>query len=253
MTGQYSVVNCGENTTLVVNSLRTLYSALLPVIQDAKSANPSAAYTTFFKNSSYAPFVSTLFTNVTKGVPMTPPASYSLNGAVAFLCVTAPEQFTFTLDGPRDAYNECLADPYSNAKYIAFDPPKPYVILCPSFFTSGKALAPPPNTCLPYSSYLNRFQSNGQEVRQYQIWFFLEMLTHYYIYTSTRHVDLSNNNNANACFRLDAERSRLNVNNYVYYAASKSLLPSFYLRRPFMEPEDFCMSRNDLLTFSSSH
>ena len=225
MSGQYNVVNCGGNRTLIVNSLQTLYSALLPVIEDAKSANPSAAYTAFFKNSSYADFVSTLFTNITKGVPTTPPASYSLNGAVTFLCVTAPEQFTFTLDGPRDAYNECIADPTTNSKYIAFVPPKQYVILCPSFFTSGKALAPPPNTCLQYSSYLNRFQSNGQKVRQYLIWFLLEMLTHYYVYTSTGNMDFSDTNNANACFRLDADQSRLNVNNYVYYAASKSSLP----------------------------
>ena len=57
MTGQYNVVNCGGNTSLIVNLLDKLYSSLLPVIEDANSTEPSPAYTAFFKDPSYAPFV----------------------------------------------------------------------------------------------------------------------------------------------------------------------------------------------------
>ncbi len=221
MSGQYSVTNCGDNAARVVNLLNKLYFALLPVIQDAKSTNPSAAYGAFFKDPSYAPFVSTLFTNVTTGVPLTPPSLYSFNGGVSFVCVTAPEQFVFTLDGRRDAYNECVANPTTTASYIGFQPPKPYVILCPSFFTSNVAPVPPPNTCLTTSTYINRFRGNGQSFWLYQMWLLLQMITHYYLYTSTGLFSITNTNDVNKCFRLAAKQSSLNANNYVYYAASK--------------------------------
>lgn len=48
------------------------------------------------------------------------------------------------------------------------------------------------------------------------------MITHYYLYLSTGIVAITNTNDANKCFHLTAEQSRLNANNYVYYAASKS-------------------------------
>ena len=222
MSGQYSVTNCEENTTRIVDLLDRLHSALLPVIQDAQSANPSAAYKTFFKDPSYAPFISTLLTNITTGVPMTPPSLHSYNGGVTFVCVTAPAQFTFTLDGRRDAYNDCIAQPGTTSKYVGFDPPKQYVVLCPSFFTSNIAPVPRPNTCLTVNKFHNRFRGNGQIFRLYQMWVLMEMITHYYLYTSSRELYVTDTNDVNECFRLEANQSSLNANNYVYYAASKS-------------------------------
>ncbi len=221
MSGQYSVINCGENAPRIVNLLNKLYFALLPVIQDAESTNPSAAYRTFFKDPSYAPFVSALLTNVTTGVPLTLPSRYSSAGAVSFMCVTAPEQFLYTVNGRRDAYNECLANPKVTSKYIGFKPPKPYVVLCPSFFTSNIAPVPPPNTCLTINTYINRFQGNGQSFWLYQMWILLQMITHYYLYTSTGKLSITNTYDVNKCFRLPANQSSLNSNNYVFYAASK--------------------------------
>lgn len=220
MTGQYTVANCGGNTSLVVHLLNRLYTALLPVIEDAKSTNTSPAYDAFFEDPSSAPFVSALFTNVTSGVALTPPAPYSLNGAPTLLCVTEPGQFMYKFDGQKDAYTECLASPTTTSKYIGFDPPKQYIIVCPSFFTSSIVSVPPPNTCLTVNTYINRFHGDGQSFWLYKMWIVLEMITHYYLFASTGLLTITNTNDANKCFRLAAEQSRLNANNYVYYAAS---------------------------------
>ena len=227
MTGQYSVVNCGGNTSLVVNLLRALYKTLLPVIKDAESPDTSPAYKAFFKDPSYAPFVSALFTNVTTGVPLTPPSLYSFNGGVSLMCVTAPDQFVFRYDGLRDAYSDCLAQPLTPASYIGFDPPKQYVILCPSFFSDALAAVPPPATCLTVNTYINRFRGDGQTFWAYKMWVLLSMITHYYLYTSTRKLlSITNIGDVNKCFRLPAEQSSLNSNSYIFYAASKSSAPA---------------------------
>lgn len=227
MTGQYHVVNCGGNATLVVSLLNSLYASLLPVIEDAKSTTPSPAYQAFFKDPSSANLVSTLFTNVTTGVPMTPPAPYSSNGAAAFTCVTAPNQFVYKIDGRRtDAYTDCLANPAVATNYIGFIPPRQYIVICPSFFTSDIASIPPPNSCLTLNMYTNGFLGNGQRVWWYKMWILLGMLIHYYLYTSTASVAGTDVNDANQCVQLSAEQSSANANNYIYYAASKSRFKS---------------------------
>ena len=237
MSGKYTVTNCGENTDRVVKLLNKLYSTLLDVIQDVESTNPSAAYNAFFKDPSYAPFVSTLFKNVTTGVPMTPPGLYSINGGVSFMCVTAPHQFTFNLNGPQDAYTMCVGNPNTKASYVGFIPPKQYAILCPSFFTSNIAAYPRPNTCLTVNKYFNRFQGNGQLFWAYQMWILLGMITHYYLYTSTGVFAFTGKTDVNQCVRLDAKQSSLNGNNYVFYAASKSC---FFFAQD-MKPKDWTL------------
>ena len=223
MSGPYSVTNCKSNTTPVVNLLNQLYTALQPVIADAKSQIPSPAYKAFFKDPASAPFVTTLLTNVTTGPPLTTPSLYSFNGGVSFMCVDDTDQFTFTLNGPRDAYTECQADTNRVSYYLAFNPPKPYVILCPSFFTT---LQPVPSLrlCLTVSVYLNRFHGSGQALWRYQMWVLLSKILQYYLYVSTRTLDVAAATDVNKCFRLAADRSRLNAMNYVYYAASKAPL-----------------------------
>ncbi len=223
-TGQYSVVNCGGNSSLIVNLLNRLYFSLIPVIEDAQSTEPSPAYTAFFKDPSYAPFITTVFTNITRGVPLTPPAPYSSNGAPVFLCVTAPNQFTYTIDDPKDAYTDCVADPTMTSDYLGFSPPRQYIILCPSFFTSNLVSVPPLSTCLTVNTSINKFRGNGLEFRVYKMWILLAMITHYYLYASTGISATINTNDVNRCLRLAADQSLLNANNYVYYAASESSL-----------------------------
>ena len=230
--GEYSVTNCKSNTFPVVHLLDQLYDALQPVIADAKSPNPGPAFRAFFKDPVYGPFVTTILTNVTTGVPLTPPSLYSFNGGVSFVCVDDKHQFTFTLNGPRDAYTDCQAAPNRVSFYVVFDPPKPYIILCPSFFTT-LAPVPPPDTCLSVSTYLNRFQGNGEALRKYQMWVLLSGILQYYIYASQRSLHASAAVDVNKCFRLAANRSILNAANYVFYVASRSSPP---LPLPFPLP-----------------
>ena len=223
----YNVVNCGENTAHVIDLLEKLSTALLPVIQDAKSTRPSSAYTTFFKDPLYRSFISTILTNISTGDPMTPPSFYSFNGGVAFFCVTAPGQFQFELGTLRDSYEDCMANPTTTSYFPLFVPPKPYVIVCPSFFTRNIAALPPPNHCLSVNTFTNRFRGNGQTFWLYQIWVLMSMIAHYYLWTSTQIPDLINTNDANTLLGLAPSQSRYSSNSYVYYAASKSFFFSF--------------------------
>lgn len=226
--GRYSVVNCGGNTSLIVNLLEKLYSTILPVIEDPpvhdadQDPNISPAYQAFFKDPSYASFVSTLFRNVTTGVPMTVPQTYSFGGSASFFCVTAKDQFSYRHNGvDRDAYtDDCSTTTVGH--YRGFIPPQPWITLCPSFFTSNIVSVPPPNTCLTVNQSTNRFNGNGQNVWLFKMWILLENIVHYYLFTTkgTLAFTLVNRNDPNKCFGLGAEASSLNAFNYVYYAAS---------------------------------
>ena len=222
MKDNYGVANCLGNTNLVVNLLSKLKSSLGPVVRDADSASPSDAYKAFFKDPSYAPFVSALFTNVTTSVPLTPPRKYSHSGGVTFLCVNAPEQFKYRLGGIKDAYTECVAKPNVASNYIGFVPPMQYVILCPSFFNSDIDPVPPPNRCLTVNTHINRFIGDGQSLWGYQMWMLLQMITHYYLFVTTGSVGITNTNDVNKCFLTEAKEAILEANNYLYYAASRS-------------------------------
>ena len=229
----YNVVNCGENTGLVHDLLGNLSTALLRVIVDVKFAGPSSAYTTFFKDPLYRPFITSLLTNISTGVPLTPPSTYSFNGGVSFFCPTAPGQFIFELDTPRDAYKDCLANPKTTAFFPVFRPPQPFVIVCPSFFTSGIAALPPPNHCLSVNTLTNRFRGNGQPFWLYQIWILMSMIAHYYLWTSTQVPDIINTNDANTLLGLAPSQSRFSAGSYVYYAASESFSFLFF-SSPFL-------------------
>ena len=226
----YNVVNCGENTAHVHDLLGKLSTALLPVIVDAKSTRQSSAYTTFFKDPLYRSFISTILTNISTGVPLTPPSLYSLNGGVAFFCVTAPGQFQFELDTPRDSYKDCMASPTTTSYFPLFIPPNPYVIICPSFFTSNIAALPPPNHCLSVNTFTNRYRGSGQTFWLYQIWILMGMIAHYYLWASNQIPDMINTNDANTLLGLAPSQSRYSSNSYVYYAASKSFFFFFLLR-----------------------
>ena len=229
------MANCGGNTNHVFDLLGNLSTALLPVIEDAKSTPPSSAYTTFFKDPHVSDFISTLLTNISTGVPMGPTSGFSLNGGVIFFCVTEPGQFQWQMDRPsdsyhesRDSYNDCMATSTTATSFLRFEP-NPFVVICPSFFTSDIDALPPPNHCLSVNTFTNSFRGSGQTFWLYQIWILMGMIAHYYLWTSTREYDaLNNTRDANTLYGLAPSQSRLSANSYVYYAASKSFL-SFFL------------------------
>ena len=94
-----------------------------------------------------------------------------------------------------------------------------WVVVCPSFFTIGLQAVPPPRNCLTISTYINRFQSNGASLTQFQLWVLLEEIVHIYIYATTGAVtDVAD---VNKCVRLSAQASSENARNYLFYVASK--------------------------------
>ena len=223
----YSVVNCGENTTYVHDLLGKLSAALLPVIKDAESTPPSSAYITFFKDPLYRYFISTLLTNISTGTPILPPSLYAFNGGVSFFCVTAPGQFYF-MNGNRveDSYEDCMANPTKTSYFHLTKPPHPYAIICPAFFTSGIEALPPPNHCLSVNTFTNRFRDDGHTFLTYQIWILMSMIAHYYLWTSTEIPDFIDMIDANALLGLAPSQSRYSTHSYVFYAASRSFFLS---------------------------
>lgn len=64
--------------------IRELWKALPPVVQDAKRETASPAFSTFFNDIAFAPYVSALLANVSTGVAMVSeclrvPLSYGLS------------------------------------------------------------------------------------------------------------------------------------------------------------------------------
>ena len=231
--GEYAVVGCGSaNAANVVDLLETLWSALLPAIQDAESATPSRAYQTFFKNVEYASYVSNVLANVSTGASLYPPTKFT-NGAPVLTCVTAAGQFKYkitTTGQEEDAYTECLRKPTEVAKSMSGTS---FIILCPNFFTSPSMPAkPPPNNCLTVNTYINRFQGfqkdrTGAEMVQYQLWVLLEEILHYYIFRTSSQwetLTIADIYDANQCLRLSAKDSTENPHNYLYYVASEFCL-----------------------------
>ena len=96
--GQYNIYNCGgDKASQIHDLLDHLYDDLLPAISDSERQYPSLAFQTFYKNSTNAPFVTALLTNVTKGTAMTPAAPpFSPNGSPTFFCVNGEDQFIYT-------------------------------------------------------------------------------------------------------------------------------------------------------------
>ncbi|MCJ1450198.1 hypothetical protein MMC28_000527 [Mycoblastus sanguinarius] len=231
--GEYAVVGCGSaNAANVVDLLETLWSALLPAIQDAESATPSRAYQTFFKNVEYASYVSNVLANVSTGASLYPPTKFT-NGAPVLTCVTAAGQFKYkitTTGQEEDAYTECLRKPTEVAKSMSGTS---FIILCPNFFTSPSMPAkPPPNNCLTVNTYINRFQGfqkdrTGAEMVQYQLWVLLEEILHYYIFRTSSQwetLTIADIYDANQCLRLSAKDSTENPHNYLYYVAMAGVL-----------------------------
>lgn len=218
--GQYMMVNCGSHRGPQLDSLlQNLWRSLLPVIQDAQLSNPSPAFKAFFKDSSNAPFVAEVLTNVTTGVARHPSAFPYTNGSPTFLCPTAVGQFPTSIAGRQiDMYTHCLQ---SETPVATYGNPLPYIFLCPKFWTSPYANLPPLNSCLSVNTYINRFRGNGQTLHAFKVWILLEEILHYYIHASSKPNLEPEVYDVNKAFRLRADQAVGNGISYAYYAASK--------------------------------
>ena len=219
--GQYWMINCGSDNSATLDvTLKGLYLALLPIIEDTKLSNPSPAFKAFFKDASNAPFVSEVLTNVTTGVARHPNNPPFTNGSPTFFCPTAAGQFQANLKGGQiDLYIHCLQTETSVAFYLN---PLPYIVLCSKFWTSPYARSPPSNNCLSVNTYINKFRGNGETLYAFNMWILLEEIVHYYLTASSKTSLKQEVYDVNKAFRLSADKAVANAVSYSYYAASKS-------------------------------
>ena len=203
----------------MVEVFTSLSDTLRLTIQDATSPSTSAAYITFFKDLSYAPYVRTILTNaltgtaVQPGVPGIPPASPQA------VCVKSPGQLEILRGKTKlDMYLECIKNSSVRSYSLTGDS---LIVICPSFFDVPKVPPPDDSNCLSVSGFLNRFLGPGRQLIDYQVYVLLHVIVHYYIYAASQtrfdHYDI------NTCFHLGALESSQNAQNYAFYAASELL------------------------------
>ena len=218
--GNYRIVNCQDNIDVIPTLLHNLWDALGPIIQDAGLNRSSSAYTTFFKDISYAPYVSAVLTNVSTGVGLT------ADGGPAFICVNTSNQFGYTDSATMkrvDTYQKCRDNPRKAMFWITNNP---YIIVCPSFFEPGFQALPPPNTCPQVSRNGEQFSGAATALIQYQIWFILHEIVHYYVYATRQ--SLRDVYYINDCLRLSGNDAVGNPESYTYYAACE-FVPSWLI------------------------
>lgn len=68
--GNYRIVNCGSHNALMQSLLEELLKAIKPAVKNSKRRTASPAFSTFFNDITFAPYVNALFTNVTTGVAL---------------------------------------------------------------------------------------------------------------------------------------------------------------------------------------
>ncbi|KAG6991116.1 hypothetical protein G7Y79_00057g090980 [Physcia stellaris] len=87
--GPYAAQNCKSNNQHLSNVLLSLHGALEPVLHDLESNRSSAAYTTFFKNVAYAPYVRKIFSEVWGPVAVNPEPDEPPSIPI-FVCIDGP-------------------------------------------------------------------------------------------------------------------------------------------------------------------
>lgn len=231
--GNYQFAGCGAYLDgLLTTILQYLYSALIPIIQDAMTSQtaPSAAFTAFFKDKANAVFVAQILTNVTTGAAVRPPFPPFSNGNPTFICIKTGYPFLMNMaDGSVvDPVERCKDPKTPIAMYLN---PLPFILLCPAFFTAAAGpQTPPSDSCPTVNHAINRFRTKpndpkvaGQSVLHNQMCIILEEIVHYYLCAQLLVTSLQPEvYDINKAWRLSATEALGNAVNYAYYAGSKS-------------------------------
>lgn len=233
--GNYAILNCGEENTLFMQDLFDhLIPALLPAVQDAENTK-GAAYRAFFKDEENGASISNILAKVSEGAPAYSDQSDGFtNGAPVIMCASRRGELTFTYKGEKsDIMDQCngrtVATTLSGTKWIVF---------CPEFWAAQEvqALYPPPPinnqpaaNCLKLNDQRTQFawtpdnRHGAPKLLWSKIWILFEELVHIYIdakYEAAHH-DFPGVADAKEAFELSAKDSLLNPPNYGMYVASK--------------------------------
>ncbi len=219
--GPYYVQNCKSNNKNITTLLNTLRHTLQPVLTDLRSTTSSDAYNTFFKDITHAPYVQRVFSNITEGVSVSPEPG-TQPWAPRFVCVDGQDQVTFSENYDRvDAFTRCH-DLGEAPAYILLA--TPYIVICPAFFTQAAIPVQSTASCLTVDSHRNKFVQDGKSLIKYQLWLILHELVHYYVYSIEE--DTIDIYGINFCLALPGRSAVLNAQSYVYYVASKWIVPA---------------------------
>ena len=235
-TGPYWIYNCGAHTSDVSNLINVLNATLDSVIRDVSQTRSSNAYTTFFKDVVVASTVQDILLDIMIGEPI-PPGPHAMRNAhpedfgwpvtPQLVCVTDYNQIKWsTAPGGRggnqiDAYTTCQQSPVNSFAIIGSKYLKNSIVLCPAFWTFPAIPTSSKADCLKVDPNFNRFRDSGKRLVNFQLWVLLHELLHSYIYA--RSGSLSEVSTANDCASLAAGSALDNTQNYVFYAASKSI------------------------------
>lgn len=216
--GPYYVQNCKSNDNNIATLLKSLRNILQPVMTDLDSSSSSNAYTTFFKDIAYAPYVRTILTNIQIGASVASEPGRISSTPILF-CVDGPDQVTFEQDNNEvDAYTRCQSYLGVPAMILL---PTPFIVICPVFFTHAPIPVQSTASCYTVNPHRNQFVQNGKSLIKFQIWHIMHELVHYYVYATTQQdLDVYG---INDCLALPARRAVLNPNSYTYYVASKPM------------------------------
>ena len=194
-----------------------LRGALKPALHDLESNRSSAAYTTFFKDIAYAPYVRKIFSEISGAVAVSPDPGGPA-WTPTFVCIDGLGQTTWGQGRKTiDAYHYCQADRTTPAAVLL---PRPFTIICPVFFEDLALPAPTKTSCLSIDpKHPHLFAQDGGSLCVYQVWYLLHEMVHYYVWASKQ--DSSDFYFVNQCAQLSGREAILNAQSYIYYAASK--------------------------------
>ncbi len=214
--GPFYITNCKSQDQHIATLLTTLRNVLLPVITDLGSSASSNAYTTFFKDIAYAPFVRDILSNIANGTSVIPEAGAE-SLAPRFICVDDRDQVTFDLKGKQeDVYDFCRSRAESPALILLA---ASMIFLCPTFFTFPAVPVQSSASCYSVDPHRNQFVQKGRNLVEYQIWSVMHEMVHYYTFAKTAR--LVDEYGINDCLALLGRDAIVNPESYSYYVASK--------------------------------
>lgn len=216
--GNYSIRNCSPRSPNIALLLKILKHELQPSINDLDSEDFSPAYTAFFKDIYYAPFIKRILENVALGTKFPLDGSSQLQ-APTIVCVRDTNEIVYREAGSeKDAYTECIAHASLPTINLLHGQPRA-IILCPSFFEDKPFPPRFPSGCLTVDHKSKRFIEDERRLTRYQLFSLLYELVHFYVMMA-RGGD-GNLRPVDACMRLRGERAIHNPQNFVYYVASE--------------------------------
>lgn len=201
-----------------------------PSLSDLSSTHASVAYQTFFKDTSYAPFINSILRNIAAGASVQPGQAapgFSTSSPIITCVSTMPDPndspipsipYIAYISAITAGYQHCRTDP--TLPIGAYIQGTPLIVICPFFW--GIPAKPARKTCNRLNEAGNQFQGDGIPLAFTQTSVLFHELVHFYTEAASGIWSTYERLRLNDCVELNAEQSRLNPNNYVYYVFSAS-------------------------------